>query len=301
MTSAPNQSCLNCAAPLTGHYCSECGQRDVPPYPTVRELASEAVAEFSGWDGRFLTTLRTLINKPGILTLEFLQGRRASYLSPLRLYLFASVAYFVVAAAAPSRNAPGARDGGVRLQVSADTLTISRPERVAEAAKNAIEDPGKLTAAQRDSALKDIEKAPGIMRPILSELVGNPDGFKQKVLQTLPKMLFVLLPLFALILALFYRGRRYPEHLYFAIHLHTYIFVALTIIAVARFARTTIVTTPVALIGMLSIPIYATRAFRKVYGGSIAVTLAKEMGIGAIYFVLAILGFIGLLVWVSIF
>src|ERR1041385_5171442 len=44
--------CLNCDAPLTGIFCAECGQRDVPPYPSVRELAIDAVQEFSGWDGR---------------------------------------------------------------------------------------------------------------------------------------------------------------------------------------------------------------------------------------------------------
>lgn len=297
-------ACLNCGGPLTGPFCSECGQRDLPPYPTLRELTAEAIAEFSGWDGRFLSSIRTLITKPGVLTLEFLQGRRVSYISPLRLYLFASVAYFLVAAWAPSVKVPGqTKDGSLRLQVTGDSLAASRPQRVAEAAREAIEDPDKLTAAQRDSALRDLEGAPAIMRPMLRGLVADPKGYKQKIVQTLPKMLFVLLPVFALIVSLFYRKRRYPEHLYFAIHLHTFVFVALTIIALSKFAgeRALAILIPVSAAALLSIPVYSTIAFRRVYGGSIPSTLAKEAGIGILYSLLSFAALIGMLYWVSIF
>ena len=84
--SMPN--CLNCGAELHGPFCSGCGQRVVPPYPSLREMAGDAWHEFSGWDGRFARTLRMLIH-PGVLTVEVLEGRRARYVSPLRLYLAA--------------------------------------------------------------------------------------------------------------------------------------------------------------------------------------------------------------------
>ena len=86
--------CLNCGASLSGLFCASCGQRDLPPYPSVRELAVDAVSEFSGWDGRLASTLRALIQRPGKLTHEFLEGRRVRYISPLRLYLMASLVYF---------------------------------------------------------------------------------------------------------------------------------------------------------------------------------------------------------------
>ena len=95
-------SCLNCGTALTGPFCSECGQRDIPAYPSVRELAVDAVSEFSGWDGRLALTLRTLVRRPGLLTREFLEGRRARYISPLRVYLTASLVYFLLAASAPT-------------------------------------------------------------------------------------------------------------------------------------------------------------------------------------------------------
>jgi hypothetical protein len=59
---------LNCGTPLGGPFCSACGQRDVPPYPTVRELVVDAFWELSGWDGRFALTVRALLPRPGLLT-----------------------------------------------------------------------------------------------------------------------------------------------------------------------------------------------------------------------------------------
>jgi hypothetical protein len=269
----------------------------------VRELAAEAIQEFSGWDGRFLTSVRILVTKPGVLTLEFLQGRRARYLSPLRLYLFASVAYFVVAAAAPNVRLDGQPNREFQINLNTDSVTQSRPERVAAAAREAMEDPDKLTAGQRDSALKDIQKAPALMRPVLRELVADSKAFKHKIAQTMPKLLFVLLPIFALIVSLFYRRRRYPEHLYFAIHLHTFVFVALTIIVLSKFLRGALqpVVVAVSIIGLIAIPVYATMAFRRVYGGGWAGTLAKEAGIGILYLLVSIVAMLGLVYWVSVF
>ena len=90
--------CLNCGAPLYGSFCAECGQRDVPPHPTARELAGDAWQELSGYDGRIMATIRGLL-RPGFLTREYVEGRRAGYLPPVRvgfLYLLSSVPAFIV-------------------------------------------------------------------------------------------------------------------------------------------------------------------------------------------------------------
>ena len=77
----------------------------------MRELAVDAFWELSGWDGRFALTVRSLLRRPGMLTREFLEGRRARYVSPLRLYLMASLVYFLIAAAAPDLDRPTRRRG----------------------------------------------------------------------------------------------------------------------------------------------------------------------------------------------
>jgi hypothetical protein len=104
-------------------------------------------------------------------------------------------------------------------------------------------------------------------------------------------MLFALLPVFALIVSIFYHGRKYPEHLYFAIHLHAFTFLALAVVALAKFTRLSGLIAAVAALSFLAVPVYATLAFRRTYGGSLARTLAKGVGIGAIYSVTSSVAF----------
>jgi Protein of unknown function (DUF3667) len=93
--------CLNCEALLNGPYCAACGQRAIPPNPGVRELIGDAWGELTGYDGRIARTVVTLLRHPGRLTRDFIDGHRVRYISPVRLYLTASVVYFLVAAIAP--------------------------------------------------------------------------------------------------------------------------------------------------------------------------------------------------------
>ena len=296
--------CLNCGESLSGPFCASCGQRDIPPYPSVRELAVDAVSEFSGWDGRLASTLRALIQRPGMLTHEFLEGRRVRYISPLRLYLMASLVYFLIAAAAPNvtLNGGGTMFAGIHIGVTTPPgkAPTSRPERVANAASEALDKSQPITAEERDAALKDIARAPKLMRPMLRRAVEDPGGFKRGLLQTMPRMLFVLLPIFAGIVALFYHGRKYPEHLYFAIHLHAFIFLALAVTELLKFTRMPVIAAVGGVLCVIWIPIYVTLAFRRVYGGRIGSTIAKELGIGAIYAAISALAFAIMIYWVSV-
>lgn len=83
--------CLNCGAPLAGAYCTACGQRAIdlaaPTWHIVREVLTDA----TDLDGRVLRTVRALVS-PGRLTAEFLRGRRAPYIGPLKLFLLAGTA-----------------------------------------------------------------------------------------------------------------------------------------------------------------------------------------------------------------
>ncbi|HWL41081.1 MAG TPA: DUF3667 domain-containing protein [Gemmatimonadaceae bacterium] len=301
MTEPRGDACLNCGAPLVGHFCGECGQRDIPPYPGVRELTLDAISELSGWDGRFSSTVRTLVRRPGMLTREFLEGRRARYTSPVRLYLSASVAYFLLAAAAPNVRIGDTVTG---VNVSA-TTTGSAPEdsrasRVGSVATAALESGEALSETERAATLAEIERAPPVMRPFLRRVVLDPGGFRRGIVETMPRMLFVLLPLFAGIVALFYRGRKYPEHLYFAIHLHTFLFLALGVTALMRFTQVPALVAMAGLVAAIWIPIYAILAYRRVYGDSLGRTLAKGAAIGAIYAVTSAVAFTVMIYWVSV-
>src|SRR4051812_6700951 len=200
--------CLNCESPLQGQFCSQCGQRAVPPHPTVRELAGDPLAEFTGWDGKFAETIRALMLRPGLLTLKWLEGRRVQYIAPLRLYLTASVVYFVVAAAAP--NLTGTDN--IRITnspVAVGTGQPSAPTEVAEAAGRALSTKKALSPEEQAKLEAKVEKAPWFMRPMFRRTISDPAGFRESIRNQFPHLLFALVPVFALIMALFYRGRHY--------------------------------------------------------------------------------------------
>jgi hypothetical protein len=270
----------------------------------VRELVVDAFWELSGWDGRFATTVRALVRRPGMLTREFLEGRRARYISPLRLYLMASLAYFVLATAAPEIRLESGKTVFVGIRGGTapppnDSAT-SRAERVGRAASGAMESQQALTAERRAEILAEIAGAPPLMQPFLRRSVEDPAGFKAGIFRAVPRMLFVLLPVFAGIVALFYRGRKYPEHLYFAIHLHAFMFLVLAVAQVPKFAQVASLSLVVGTLATLTIPVYATLAFRNAYGGSLARTLVKEVAIAAIYAVVAATAFIVTIYLVSL-
>ena len=93
--------CSNCGAQLHGPFCHACGQKAVEADVRLHDLFHEAFHEFAHLDGKIFQTLKILVTKPGLLTVEFLNGRRARYLSPVRLYLTCSVLFFGLAALAP--------------------------------------------------------------------------------------------------------------------------------------------------------------------------------------------------------
>jgi hypothetical protein len=89
--------CANCGAPLAGEYCSACGQRHEPHVHTISHFAGEAFESITHADSRLWRTLWFLLAKPGRLTREFFEGKRAGYLPPFRLYLVISLLFFLVA------------------------------------------------------------------------------------------------------------------------------------------------------------------------------------------------------------
>jgi hypothetical protein len=88
--------CANCGTALTGEYCSACGQRHEPHVHTISHFAAEAFESVTHADSRLWRTLGYLLARPGVLTREFLDGRRARFLPPFRLYIVISVVFFLV-------------------------------------------------------------------------------------------------------------------------------------------------------------------------------------------------------------
>jgi len=89
-------NCLNCGTTVIGKYCHVCGQENIEPRETVWHLIIHFFNDVTHFDGKFFLTLKVLLFKPGFLSKEYMNGRRASYLNPIRMYLFTSFIFFLV-------------------------------------------------------------------------------------------------------------------------------------------------------------------------------------------------------------
>ena len=82
--------CLNCGAPLTGPYCSQCGQT-AHIHRTVGAIWHDLTHGVLHLDGKIWRTLPELALRPGALTRRYIRGERARFISPLALFLFSAL------------------------------------------------------------------------------------------------------------------------------------------------------------------------------------------------------------------
>jgi Protein of unknown function (DUF3667) len=95
----PLTHCENCGTALTGEFCSQCGQHAIDYRRSLFRVLLDALDSFLNWDTKFLHSLNVLLLRPWRLTNDFNAGRRARYVHPLRLYLIASIIFFLLARA----------------------------------------------------------------------------------------------------------------------------------------------------------------------------------------------------------
>ena len=139
------EQCLNCGTALSGQYCGNCGQRARSRLISMWELLSDAFGDLFELDSRIWRTLVPLLLRPGKLTYEYLQGRRACFMPPFRTYLVLSILFFLVLLFNPKE------EFGIFFEPEADV-----PE---EEAKD-----GKTSSEIRDEVLDELE-AEGLIPP----------------------------------------------------------------------------------------------------------------------------------------
>jgi len=95
---AGSARCLNCGTELKGPFCYYCGQPDRNFMRFFPALLRDLMEDLFDLDSRFMRTLKPLLFRPGRLTKDFMNGRRFRYTPPMRLYIFSSIAFFLLAA-----------------------------------------------------------------------------------------------------------------------------------------------------------------------------------------------------------
>lgn len=88
--------CNNCRAPLTGPFCHICGQRDDDLRRPIWTFFRELFDAIFDTDSKIIKTIFMLVLVPGGLSRAFMEGKRARFLPPFRLYVVLLFVFFSV-------------------------------------------------------------------------------------------------------------------------------------------------------------------------------------------------------------
>lgn len=243
-------NCPNCSQARQGPFCGSCGQNDRNYQRALPPVLSDLLRETFELDSRLLRTMGNLLFKPGELALEFSRNRRASYVSPIRLYLFVSLLFFFLLSLTTDFDLDIDTSDSDLQQLNEEVEAIadadasalmillgeSRRAKAEELLANPDSSLAKLILLQvAEDVSTETDDASDVQIYLLRQLVDvlyEPRSALNQLIDNLPLAIFVMLPVYALLLKLFYlrKGRFYVENLVFATHLHTFLFLIFTIL-----------------------------------------------------------------------
>jgi Protein of unknown function (DUF3667) len=90
------KDCLNCGTIVQGKYCQQCGQENVVPHETFGHMVKHFAYDITHFDTKFFDSMKHLLFRPGFLPTEYMKGKRASYLNPIKKYVFTSAIFFLL-------------------------------------------------------------------------------------------------------------------------------------------------------------------------------------------------------------
>lgn len=322
--------CANCQTPLSGAFCSDCGQGRDSHRRSVALLLRDIFKDIVNFDSRILRTAHALLIRPGELACAFRDGRTQPFVPPVRLYLFVSLIFFLALSFANIAILQIAVQVSGEAHLSADAkkplLLISPtekvdPQTVARAKQFGIDlQPGKLNAGavpiitgdvrffaplgsvQSQLPPETLKLISNLRSRVSGELMKTPFAGSDRVLRGVehiakdpsaingplnvwvPRMLFLLVPLFAAVLMLFYLRHRkeyfYVDHLVFTLNYFSATFVILLIIAALTQVLPGWI---VAVATLFALGTHLLFAMKRFYGQSWARTALKFAGSMAVY------------------
>lgn len=234
---------------------------------SLREILGELLGNLISFDSRVWRTLVPLVIRPGELTARYLDGQRVRFVPPVRLYIFVSILHFLLLAWL-----------GPTAHPEIDGRVVTNPAEVAESVEE-LGLPSQLEA-----------------------VMGDPAGFRARLLQALSYLMFFLVPAFAGLLSLAYLGRRRPylHHLLFAVHFHAFVFLLLSVRVLLESPEMELLASAGELL-TLAIPVYLFFGLRRVYGGRLSLAALRTLFLAVTYTLilsLSVAALVGFLVFV---
>lgn len=231
-------ACLNCGTTLAGPYCAACGQR-AHVRRSLRGFGADFIAGLFNFEGKFWRTLPMLARRPGELTRRYIAGQRATFISPVALYLFSVFLMFAVLSFSGmigEDNIGGSVKGNLVEAVADQREVIARLEAKR---RSAVGDAARLAKIDRRLArekgdLEEIERlrtgepfqadgmdepgVPPLLRDTVAKVQANPEKAVASVQDAASKYSWLLIPLsipFMWLLFPFNRRYRLYDHTVF--------------------------------------------------------------------------------------
>ncbi|MFL6725906.1 MAG: DUF3667 domain-containing protein [Sphingomicrobium sp.] len=210
-------NCLNCGAPLGGPFCHECGQH-AHVHRTLSAFFHDLLHGVFHLEGKIWRTLPMLAWRPGELTRRYIDGQRASFVSPIALFLFCVFLMFAVMGLTGGldKMAAEASDNDLVSETRHDQAKVARLESErADAAKKGLattkidsrlsETRSELAAVQSvrnakagkvsTSAIQVSNDMPGWLKDAAGKASANPDLLFYKLKTNAYKFSWALIPI----------------------------------------------------------------------------------------------------------
>ncbi|MGE4305288.1 MAG: DUF3667 domain-containing protein [Novosphingobium sp.] len=161
--------CLNCGTELIGSHCHTCGQA-AHVHRTLGAFLHDLLHGVLHFEGKFWRTLPLLLWRPGKLTREYIDGRRASYLSPIALFLFFVFIMFAVFHATESEEKSTGGENLIEINRSVDGVEAEiddlKAKRATLSAKGA-------STAELDKQIAEKQEAVDAVRALQKNGLGE--------------------------------------------------------------------------------------------------------------------------------
>ena len=226
----PYTHCKNCGNVLHSQYCSVCGQFAHLDNRPFGESLAFYLEHHYGLDHKLGSTLYNLFFRPGFLTKEYMAGRIARHVHPFKLYFFASILLFGVAINFTPLSKENMKHGNEMAIKESSPTDSAKATPIATKTTKQKEVDTKAVAKEDDDESSSFDD----MLDRLSDknLKGKTNGeVAEMFVHNLSISVLLLMPIFALLLKLFYIRRKqyYMSHLIHSIHLHSVLFILLSI------------------------------------------------------------------------
>jgi hypothetical protein len=202
-----DKRCLNCGHFVEERFCPNCGQENIEIRRRFHQLFVHFFEDFIHYDSQFWKTIKYLLFHPSRLTKEYFAGKRNSYVSPVKLYIFVSFIVFFIPAILPDKSTfqENIRQiDSFREKINSFSKKISdKNEEIGSAFEEIFEKPKK----------QEKEEEPE-HNEIMSEFL----------MHNFPKVVFLYMPVFAFWLWLFHNKKKwmYFDHGIYTLHFFSF-------------------------------------------------------------------------------